>query len=40
MPHRLHIRPARNYYTLQTSRNRVLYAVLAVTVIAVGLFFR
>lgn len=39
MQHRLHIRPARNYAT-PFSRNRALYAVLAVTVIAVGLLWR
>jgi hypothetical protein len=41
MQHRLHIRPARNYSTHSLpSRNRVLYAVLAVTVVAGGLLWR
>ena len=42
MQHRLHIRPARNYTTRPpaSSRNRVLYAVLAVAVIAGGLLWR
>ena len=39
MSHRLHIRPARNYAPT-SSRNRVLYAVLAVTVVAAGLLWR
>ena len=36
MLHRLHIRPARKH-TSTLSRNRVLYAGLALTVIATGL---
>jgi hypothetical protein len=42
MQHRLHIRPARNYTTRPpaSSRNRVLYAVLAVAVVARGLLWR
>ena len=42
MQHRLHIRPARNYTTRPSSstRNRVLYAVLAVAVVAAGLLWR
>jgi hypothetical protein len=42
MQHRLHIRPARNYATRPpaSSRNRVLYAVLAVAVVAGGLLWR
>lgn len=39
MPHRLHIQPARNYAP-PSSRNRVLYAVLAVAVVAAGLLWR
>jgi Protein of unknown function (DUF2809) len=39
MPHRLHIRPARNYAP-PSSRNRVLYAALAVAVVAAGLLWR
>jgi hypothetical protein len=39
MQHRLHIRPARNYPP-SSSRNRVLYALLAVAVIACGLLWR
>ena len=39
MPHRLHIRPARNY-TQPSSRSRLLHAVLALTVVAVGLLWR
>ena len=40
MPHRLHIRPARNYAPVAPSRNRVLYALLAVAVVAAGLLWR
>lgn len=42
MQYRLHIRPARNYATRppSSSRNRVLYALLAVAVIAGGLLWR
>lgn len=39
MPHRLHIRPARNY-TQPPSRNRLFYAVLALAVVAAGLLWR
>lgn len=39
MQHRLHIRSARNY-TPPSSRNRVLYALLALVVIASGLLWR
>jgi hypothetical protein len=39
MPHRLHIRPARNYAP-PLSRSRVLYAVLALAVVAAGLLWR
>ncbi len=39
MPHRLHIRPARNYAP-RSSRNGVLYAALAVAVVAAGLLWR
>ena len=39
MPHRLHIRPARNYYTPPQSRSRLLYAVLALAVVAAGLLW-
>ena len=39
MPHRLHIRPARNYAPTSL-RNRVLYAVLVVAVVATGLLWR
>lgn len=39
MPHRLLIRPARNYAS-PSSRSRVLYAALAVAVIATGLLWR
>ena len=39
MQHRLHIRPARNY-SPSSSRNRVLYALLAVAVVACGLLWR
>ena len=39
MQQRLHIRPARNY-TPQSSRNRVLYAVLTLAVVAAGLLWR
>jgi hypothetical protein len=41
MQHRLHIRPARNYaYQPSTTRNRVLYAGLALAVIAAGVLWR
>jgi len=41
MQHRLHIRPARNYFAHPLpSRNRVLYAALAVAVVAGGLLWR
>lgn len=41
MSHRLHIRPARNYAHHQSAtRNRVLYAGLALAVIAAGLLWR
>lgn len=41
MSHRLHIRPARNYAQQpSTTRNRVLYAALALAVIAAGLLWR
>lgn len=39
MPHRLHIRPARNYAPT-SSRNRVVYATLVVAVVAAGLLWR
>lgn len=39
MPHRLHIRPARNYAP-PPSRNRVLYAGLALAVVMCGLLWR
>jgi hypothetical protein len=39
MPHRFHIRPARNYAP-PSSRNRALYAALAVAVVAAGLLWR
>ena len=39
MPHRLHIRPARKQ-TPPLSRSRVLYALLAVAVVAAGLLWR
>ena len=39
MPHRLHIRPARNYAPT-SSRSRVLYAALGVAVVAAGLLWR
>ena len=39
MPHRLHIRPARNYAPTQ-SRSRVLYAVLGLAVVTCGLLWR
>lgn len=39
MQHRLHIRPARNYPT-SPGRSRLLYALLALTVIAAGLLWR
>ncbi len=39
MQHRLHIRPARNY-TPPCSRNRGLYAVLALAVVTAGLLCR
>lgn len=41
MPHRLHIRPARDSApTLPPSRNRVVYATLVLAVIATGLLWR
>ena len=41
MSHRLHIRPARNYtHQASTTRNRVLYAGLALAVVAAGLLWR
>ena len=41
MSHRFHIRPARNYAPQpSTTRNRVLYAGLALAVIAAGLLWR
>lgn len=40
MPYRLHIRPARNYSRTFTSRSRLLYAVLAIVVVAAGLLWR
>jgi hypothetical protein len=41
MSHRLHIRPARNYaHQPSTTRNRVLYAGLALAVVAAGLLWR
>jgi hypothetical protein len=41
MSHRLHIRPARNYaHQPSTTRNRLLYAVLALAVVAAGLLWR
>ena len=39
MPYRLHIRPTRNY-TPSPGRNRVVYAALALAVIAAGLLWR
>lgn len=39
MSHRLHIRPARNYAP-PSSRSRLLYASLAVAVVATGLLWR
>ncbi len=39
MPYRLHIRPARNYAP-SPGRNRVSYALLALTVVAAGLLWR
>lgn len=39
MQHRLHIRPARNYAPT-SSRNRLLYVVLALAVVAAGLLWR
>jgi hypothetical protein len=39
MQHRLHIRPARRH-TPPPSRNRVLYAMLGLTVVAAGLLWR
>ena len=39
MSHRLHIRPARNYLP-SSGRNRVLYVLLAVAVVAAGLLWR
>lgn len=40
MQHRLHILPARNYQARYPTRNRMLYAVLAAAVVAVGLLWR
>ncbi len=41
MQHRLHIRPARRYaHPTPVRRNRVLYAVLAIAVVAAGLLWR
>ena len=40
MPFRLHIRPARKYAPPVSSRNRLLYAVLAVVVVMAGLLWR
>ncbi len=40
MPHRLHIRPARNCIHPSPARNRVLYAGLALAVVAIGLLWR
>jgi len=40
MPHRLHIRPARNYAQPSATRNRVRYAGLALAVVATGLLRR
>ncbi len=39
MQHRLHLRPARSY-TPPSSLNRVVYAVLAIAVVATGLLWR
>jgi hypothetical protein len=39
MQHRLHIRPAR-HYPPPSGRNRVLYALLAIAVVAAGLLWR
>jgi len=39
MQHRLHIRPARNYPP-SPRRNRAVYALLALAVVAAGLFWR
>jgi hypothetical protein len=39
MPYRLHILPARNYVP-SPGRNRVLYALLAIAVVAAGLLWR
>jgi hypothetical protein len=40
MPHRLHIRPARNYTQSSPGRNRVLHGVLVLAVIVAGLLWR
>ena len=40
MHHRLHIRPARSYGTRPSPRSRVLYAGLALAVVAAGLLWR
>lgn len=40
MSHRLHIRPARNFTQKAATRNRVLYAGLAVAVVVAGLLWR
>jgi len=40
MQHRLHIRPARTPAQAQSSRNRVLYGGLALSVVAAGLLWR
>ena len=40
MPHRLHIRPARNYAKPSPALNRVVYALLAIAVVAAGLLWR
>jgi len=40
MQHRLHIRPARTPAQTPTTRNRVLYAGLALSVVAAGLLWR
>ena len=40
MPHRLYIKPARNYQKATAPRNRVLYALVAVAVVAAGLLWR
>ncbi len=40
MQHRLHIRPARDYSSPSPGRNRVVYALLAIAVVAAGLLWR